>query len=202
MGTLDAEDRIGAQRADALRHLAEHYLGCESDARISTAERYQVVVHVDQALLGQAPTSTEGDGHSERDETGSVVPEPLRCETDDGIPLAVETVRRLGCDGSVVGIVEGADGEPLSIGRRTRAIPVWMKRALKSRDGGCRSARRTCCAGYRASVSSRTPPSPPTSSCGSAERVSSGEGCRPAVAGGTRAPRRSSWMMWCSNGAP
>jgi hypothetical protein len=133
-GTLDAEDRIGAKRADALRHLAEHYLGCESDARVSTAERYQVVVHVDQALLAAAPTSTDDDGH----EPGRAVPEPMCCETDDGIPLAVETVRRLGCDASLVGIVEGEDGEPLSIGRKTRAIPAWMRRALKARDGGCR----------------------------------------------------------------
>jgi hypothetical protein len=37
-----------------------------------------------------------------------------------------------------VGIVEGEDGEPLDVGRKTRSIPLPLKRALRSRDGGCR----------------------------------------------------------------
>jgi hypothetical protein len=64
--------------------------------------------------------------------------EPHRCELDDGPALALDTVRRLGCDGTIVGIVEGADGEPLDVGRKTRSIPLPLKRALRSRDGGCR----------------------------------------------------------------
>jgi len=62
----------------------------------------------------------------------------LRCELDDGRALALETVRRLGCEASLVGIVEGKEGEPLDIGRKTRAIPPALQRALKARDGGCR----------------------------------------------------------------
>jgi hypothetical protein len=37
-----------------------------------------------------------------------------------------------------VGIVEGEDGEPLDIGRKTRSIPAAIDRALRARDGGCR----------------------------------------------------------------
>jgi HNH endonuclease len=64
--------------------------------------------------------------------------EPHRCELDDGPALALDTVRRLGCDGTIVGIVQGEDGEPLNIGRKTRSIPLSLKRALRARDGGCR----------------------------------------------------------------
>lgn len=52
--------------------------------------------------------------------------------------LAVETARRLACDSTLVGIVEDSDGEPLNVGRKTRAISPALRRALKSRDGGCR----------------------------------------------------------------
>jgi hypothetical protein len=57
---------------------------------------------------------------------------------DDGPALAVETARRLGCDGSLVGLLDNEHGEPLDIGRKTRAIPIAIKRALRARDGGCR----------------------------------------------------------------
>ena len=64
--------------------------------------------------------------------------EPHRCELEDGPALALDTARRLACDSTVVGIVEGEDGEPLDIGRKTRSIPAAISRALKARDGGCR----------------------------------------------------------------
>ena len=35
-------------------------------------------------------------------------------------------------------VVDGPNGEPLSVGRRTRSIPPALRRALASRDGGCR----------------------------------------------------------------
>ena len=35
-------------------------------------------------------------------------------------------------------VVDGANGEPLSVGRRTRSIPPAVRRALSSRDRGCR----------------------------------------------------------------
>lgn len=86
---------------------------------LTPGERHQVVVHVDAAVLAD-PTQ---DG---------------RAEGEDGPALAVETVRRLLCDGSIVSIAEDADGNPLDIGRKTRAIPRALRRALKARDKGCR----------------------------------------------------------------
>jgi 5-methylcytosine-specific restriction endonuclease McrA len=49
------------------------------------------------------------------------------CELDDGSAIAPETARRLACDASVV-----------RDGRKTRAIPPAMRRALRARDRGCR----------------------------------------------------------------
>jgi hypothetical protein len=115
-----------ARNADALRHMAETYLahdGEETGAGAS-ADRVQVVVHIDQAILAEG--SAAG-----RDE-------PHRCELEDGPALALDTARRLACDATVVGLVEGEDGEPLDIGRKTRSIPAAIARALKARDGGCR----------------------------------------------------------------
>jgi hypothetical protein len=48
------------------------------------------------------------------------------------------TSRRIACDSSVVCINEDENGEPLSIGRRSRSIPPPMRRALHARDKGCR----------------------------------------------------------------
>ena len=55
----------------------------------------------------------------------------------DGPALAPETARRLGCDAAVVPIMSSG-GEILSVGRRTRTIPPRIRRALESRDKGCR----------------------------------------------------------------
>jgi hypothetical protein len=78
---------------------------------------HQVVVHVDAATLAH-------------DEEGA-------CELEHGPALAPETARRLGCDASIVRILE-RDGRPLSIGRKTRALSPALKRALRSRDRMCR----------------------------------------------------------------
>lgn len=120
------EASAGAKRADALRLLAETFLANPADEPdfCPDAERYQVVVHVDQAVL----------------QTDVVVDdsEPHRCELEHGPALALDTVRRLSCGAAVVGIVEGREGEPLDIGRKTRIIPAAIERALRARDGGCR----------------------------------------------------------------
>jgi hypothetical protein len=49
------------------------------------------------------------------------------CELEDGTAVSPETARRLACDASLV-----------RNGRKTRAIPPAMRRALRSRDRGCR----------------------------------------------------------------
>jgi hypothetical protein len=117
----------GSRRADALNLIAETYLaqrGEETGAGAS-ADRVQVVVHVDRAILDDSVVPPPAD-------------EPHRCELDDGPALALDTVRRLACDATIVGLVEDEDGEPLNIGRKTRSIPAAIARALRARDGGCR----------------------------------------------------------------
>jgi hypothetical protein len=52
--------------------------------------------------------------------------------------LAVETVRRLACDGSLITIVEDEEGTPLDLGRKTRTITTALRRALWARDRHCR----------------------------------------------------------------
>jgi hypothetical protein len=104
-------------RADALVAVADAFLAGGNGQRTG-GERHQVLVHVDVATLS-------GD-----DQTG-------RCELNDGAPLAAETARRLACDASIVRLLE-RDGRPLSVGRKTRSVPPALRRALISRDRGCR----------------------------------------------------------------
>ena len=116
-----ADERlIRARRADGLRHMAEQYLAHRAEISGSAAERYQVVVHINREDLHEGGETVRG------------------AELEQGRELAVATARRLGCDGLLVGLVEDAEGEPLNVGRKTRAIPAAIRRALQSRDGGCR----------------------------------------------------------------
>ena len=115
-----------ADRADALRLVADAFLAARSEEVESTSlgDRFQVVVHADQAVLTEPVAAAES--------------EPHRSELDAGPALALATVRRLCCDGTAVGILEGRDGEPLNIGRKSRAIPPAIRRSMLARDGGCR----------------------------------------------------------------
>jgi hypothetical protein len=124
-----ADCPIGARRADALARILEGYLGTESD-KAGATDRYQIVVHIDQQAVTDTDASAEArEGHD-------------LCEIEDGPTLARETARRLGCDAALVGIVERRDRnghcEILDVGRKTRAIPPAIRRALKARDHGCR----------------------------------------------------------------
>jgi hypothetical protein len=99
-----------AQQADALVAVAKSYLEGSASESSSTADHYQVVVHVDDKSL------RGGVGRSD---------------------LPIDTVKRLACDGSVLTIVEDADGTPLDVGRKKRTVSTTLKRALWSRDRGC-----------------------------------------------------------------
>jgi hypothetical protein len=101
---------------DALCLMAEGWLAHET-AAVSDSDRYQVVVHVDEAALNG---STQACG-----------------EIQSGPLIAQETVRRLSCDSSLVRVTEDASGNILDIGRKTRGIPSAIKRALRIRDQGC-----------------------------------------------------------------
>ena len=111
-----------ATNADALVRVAESAVA-GAGAVASGGDRTQVVVHIDAGALAEqgTPPGTR-DGR--------------RCELEGGPGLAAETARRLACDASVVTLVE-RDGEPLSVGRKTRTIPPAIRRALRSRDQTC-----------------------------------------------------------------
>jgi hypothetical protein len=106
-----------ARRADALALIAESFLATGPAAQ-NGGDRHQIVVHVDAETL-------------EHKRAG-------RCELEDGPSVSAETSRRLACDCSVIRITADTDGEPLNVGRKTRSIPPAIRRALNSRDKGCR----------------------------------------------------------------
>ena len=102
--------------ADALLAVAEFALASGPAVRPG-GERHQVVVHVD---LGAFVRNGKGSAR-------------LR----DGPSICSQTARRLGCDATLVSIRE-REGEILSVGRKTRAVPAPIRRGLEVRDGGCR----------------------------------------------------------------
>jgi 5-methylcytosine-specific restriction endonuclease McrA len=81
-------------------------------------ERYQVVVHVDAAVLADA--------------------DALGQSILDGARVSAETSQRLACDASRVVMRHDADGNIIEVGTRTRTIPPALRRALEHRDQGCR----------------------------------------------------------------
>lgn len=106
-----------ARRADALAMLAESFIE-HGPAATTGADRHQVVVHVSAETLRHGSAGC--------------------CEIEDGPSLSAETVRRLACDASIVALIEDENGEPLSVGRKTRTITSQLRRFLKARDQGCR----------------------------------------------------------------
>jgi 5-methylcytosine-specific restriction endonuclease McrA len=106
------------QQADALALLAETALHHGIDPG-APGERYQVVVHVDAAVL------------TDPDQAGQSV-------LEDGPRVPAGTSQRLACDASRVVMRHDADGHLLEVGARTRTIPPALRRALHHRDNGCR----------------------------------------------------------------
>ncbi len=93
--------------------VAEAWLEPDGRPR-SIAEKYQVHVHLDLRRGADGPV-----------------------EDPDAPALAAGTLRRLGCEAALVTVLHDGD-EILSVGRRTRAIPPAIRRALRLRDRGCR----------------------------------------------------------------
>jgi hypothetical protein len=113
----DPQPRWSMRHADAMVAIVDSYLAHGAEA-MNGGDRQQIVVHVDAQTLIQRSAG--------------------RCELAEGPSLAAETARRLACDASLVAIVEDERGEPLDVGRKTRTIPPAIRRALQSRDKGCR----------------------------------------------------------------
>ena len=59
------------------------------------------------------------------------------CETEDGIPIPVSTVRRLCCDAEIIPVVLGTDGVPLDMGRSVRTANRAQRRALRAMYRTC-----------------------------------------------------------------
>jgi 5-methylcytosine-specific restriction endonuclease McrA len=106
------------QQADALALVAESALHHALDPG-APGERYQVVVHVDAAVLA------DGD-------------QPGQSVLEDGARVSAETSQRLACDANRVVMREDAEGRIVEVGARTRTIPPALRRALHRRDQGCR----------------------------------------------------------------
>ncbi|MFO7561987.1 MAG: DUF222 domain-containing protein [Enhygromyxa sp.] len=104
------------QRVDAIVDLAEAYL---QQRPRTLGSGYEMVVITTPEHLQRGP-----------DGVGGYLP--------DGTPVPLHVARMLACDGARVDVTLGRDGELLDVGRRTRAIPPAIGRALWLRDGGCR----------------------------------------------------------------
>ncbi len=102
--------------ADGLMELVASYLTDRTDT--AAAPKAEVIVHLDRDLTSDTPT--------------------LSAALDDGSPVSAETLRRLTCDGGLVPATVDENHAVLDIGRRTRAIPTAIRRALLLRDHGCR----------------------------------------------------------------
>jgi hypothetical protein len=112
--TMDKADGVSAEtsserqplracRADALSEIAERYLNSDPGSG-SSADRYQVMVHVSAAALREDVGMSD---HGVSAETS----DELRADTsyiEDGPHLAAETSRRIACDGSIFQIDEKA----------------------------------------------------------------------------------------------
>lgn len=110
------QEPIAQRRADALVRVAQ---GNTGSAGGNGGDRFTVHVHTERETLG----AEASDGQANIEGGGNV---------------AAETTRRISCDAGVVQWLEGARGEPLSIGRKSRSIPPAIRRALQRRDSGCR----------------------------------------------------------------
>ena len=124
----ESEDKtevsVGQRRADALGLLAESALAADLD-RGTAGDRYQVVVHVDEDVLGD----DAGGGQS---------------ALEDGVRVPAESSRRIACDAAKVVMRHNRDGTVLNVGRKTRTIPPAIRRALTARDHRCRFPGCSC----------------------------------------------------------
>src|SRR6266851_1019790 len=109
---------MAQRQADALGLVAETALHQGLDPG-APGDRYQVVVHVDAAVLADPE-------------------QPGQFVLEEGSHVSAETSRRLACDASRVVMRHDESGLLLEVGARTRTIPPALRRALHHRDHGCR----------------------------------------------------------------
>jgi hypothetical protein len=112
----------------------------------------------DDGSAGSTPEATDRSGRVDRVPEITVLIDYQKlvddaatvgiCETDNGIPLPVATVRRLCCDAEILPAVLGADGEVLDAGRSARTANRAQRRALRAMHRGC--AHPDCSVGFDA----------------------------------------------------
>ncbi len=143
-GTLSVRGRLSGDEGALLLEAMHHAHGVARGERgagaaaagsppLPPVENTDALAALAEAALVSTGSSSGGD----RNQVVLHVDHRGRAELDDGCAVSLETARRMLCDASLVPIAE-SDGEPLSIGRRTRTIPSALRRALRVRDGGCR----------------------------------------------------------------
>ena len=126
----EPREPFAARRADAMSKMAEYCLNADpetSSKSPSTADRYQVVVHGSAETLQKGPAAEDSPHINEN-----------ISQIEGGPHVSAETSRRIACDCSILKVLDDEEGEPLSIGRKSRSIPPAIRRALRFRDKGCR----------------------------------------------------------------
>ncbi len=106
------------RRLDALVAVAANRLKAGA-LPIVRGEHTEVVVHVDEAFL-------RGDAD------GGL------CDAKNAPDLTLADARRLACDARIRGLVRGADGTAVDLGRSRRLVSDKQRRLLTARDHGCR----------------------------------------------------------------
>jgi hypothetical protein len=145
-GEIDFRGRLGAEGAELLTTvlgpLAKPRPAAdgERDAR-SHAERYgDALVDLLRLAANSGQLPNEGG-----ERPTLLVTIPLQHLRDQlGAALLGDTTlidarmaRRMACDCTLIPAVLGANSEPLDIGRKTRIVPIALRRALFLRDHGC-----------------------------------------------------------------
>jgi hypothetical protein len=102
---------LSERSADALVEICSHAAAKDPDP-----DRANIVIHVDADALASA----EGVG---------------TCE--GRTPVAIETVRRLACDGRMQVVAHDELGSAIAMSRMSRTIPQSHRREMLDRDGGC-----------------------------------------------------------------
>jgi hypothetical protein len=115
------------KRADALVAMADLAMGAlAADGKPAcAADKYQVLVHIEA---------------NRNEDVSAETFQHRRCTLENEacvFPLAATAARRLACDATLVTVLEDKAGSVLNVGRRTRAIPPAIRRALTLRDHGC-----------------------------------------------------------------
>jgi hypothetical protein len=104
------------RRADALGEICRQWLN-SSDRPTVAGERPHVIVTVDiETLMGK---------------------QGKRCENSDVGPISAEDALMWACDCNVTRIITDARSRPLDVGRTTKVVPPWIRKALIARDRGC-----------------------------------------------------------------